>query len=274
VAALLLLLRRAVAEPADPPATRRALAAVIACLWSGVLATILFGLPIPQTLDYIRHFIFNEHVPLGPGLLTRVAYYLASTDSLAGALAVLALASAGWYLVRRDRALVLAFLTPILAWAVYVVAPGTRSSDRLYCFLIVPVMMGVAFAVETLWRKGPLPRVVLACLAVAWVTNLGAMYDRHIVPGLPDLKGLAADLGKSRVLLYGHQAKPNLYYFRNADLLEAPPDPCLFARYDSIVQGIVAGWPNHDLDALGYTCVRRLERGRGPTAFRVYRGRR
>src|SRR5262249_14928544 len=111
-------------------------------------------------------------------------------------------------------------------------------------------------------------------LAIAWVVNLGDMYYRHIVPGLPDLKGLAAELGKSRVLLYSYQATPNVYYFRSADRFQAAPDPRLFARYDYIVQGIVPEWPTPDLDALGYTCVRCLERGKGPTTFRVYRGRR
>jgi hypothetical protein len=274
VAASLLWLRRAVAETADPPATRRALAAVFACVWSGVLCMILFGLPIPQTLDYVRHGSFNDHVPLGYGLLTKVAYYLTSSDTLPLALAVLVLAGVGWYVVRRDRAFLLAFLTPILAWALYLVVPGTRSSSRLYCFLVIPVMMGLAFAAQTLRRRGPLPRVLLAFLAIAWAANLGAMYCRHIVPGLPDLKGLAAELGTSKVLLFSHQATPNRYYFRNADRLEwSPPDPHLFARYDYIVQGVVPGWPNHDLDALGYTCVRCLERGRGPTTIRVYRGR-
>ena len=75
------------------------------------------------------------------------------------------------------------------------------------------------------------------------------MYRRHIAPGLPDLNGLAADLSKSKVFLFSHQATANRYYFPNADRLELPPipDARLFARDHYIVQGIVPDGRNPDL---------------------------
>src|SRR5262249_53332044 len=39
--------------------------AVFACLWAGVLALVLFGLPLPQTWHYVRTEAAHDHLPLG-----------------------------------------------------------------------------------------------------------------------------------------------------------------------------------------------------------------
>ena len=163
--ASLLLVRRVVAEPVDLPGTR--------CRWrrsspaSGRVCSARSCLAYRSRKRSITSATLarSSMTPSGARMLGEAGRYIANIDMLRVALLRPDVAGAGWYLVRRDRALILAFLTPRTRRALYLVVPGTRSSARLHCFLIIPAMMGLAVAVENLLCRGPFLRLLLACLA-------------------------------------------------------------------------------------------------------------
>ena len=63
--------------------TRIYVRAAFACLWSGVLCLIFFGLPLPQAWHYARLEGIHDHLPLGWPLLESSACYLAGLPCLA-----------------------------------------------------------------------------------------------------------------------------------------------------------------------------------------------
>jgi hypothetical protein len=262
---------------ARPTQRADSLSAVVCCLWVGILAVVLFGLPAPQTFAYAVYDSHQSHLPLSPQLVMRVANYVTGSAFFFPSLLLLILSSAGWIMLRGDRLLYLAFLTPAVLAVCYLALPGARLSPRLFCFLIPPFILGTAALFHGMARQGALARVGVAALLLVWVASAMPLHWRLLATGNPDLKGLAARLEASRVMLTGQQADLNVYYFPHAKVVKAERgaafDPEELLGVDVIIEGV---WSEDTADpilcALGYELTERLSPWMdGSPRFLVYR---
>jgi hypothetical protein len=256
-------------EPAARAAGRDA---VFGSLWVGVVALVLFGLPLPQAWHYARTDAVRDHLPLGLPLLESAARYLAGTSHLAGALFLLALAAWGWTTEANDQRFALAFTAPAAAALAWMLLPGSLLSARFLCFLVPTTVLGLALAAVRLARQRGLPRATLALAGAVWLTITIQGQFRWETVGNPDLKGLARRLDGKAVALAGSQADVNGHYFpravqvRPSDLLDLP-------AVDYVVQGRVgAAQSDERIGAAGFSCIERLESAvPDRTVYFVYR---
>ena len=218
----LVLLVRARTEPARAIA----LNIVFACLWVAPLALIAFGLPLPQLAIYARTSAVGDHSTIGWITLADLVAYLAGFARaplvVPAAIAFVVVAAIGAAAAMRRsnpdalRALMVAAVAPTATTALYLLMPGTRSSSRFFCFLVLPACVAAAYGFAWLWRRRGPYRLATAVALGAWLAALGAFQARALTVGRPDLRALGARVAGQRVAMVGAQAMLNRYYFPNA----------------------------------------------------------
>jgi hypothetical protein len=261
VVALILYLKSLRAGPGDTDARTPALNAVLACLWVAVVGTIMFGLIAPQMVLYAAKGAPRDHSPLGWPILGDIAKYLGSIPTAAGAGLVLALAVAGWALNWRERSLCLAYLPPAAAAVVHVCLPGSYVSPRFFCYLIVPVAMGLATLILHLFALRRLPRLAAAIVLLGWLGLVTMVHWDLLTGNHVDLRRMAANLSPNPVVLFGPQADMNAYYFRDAQIIvRIKPKSQDFRDAVYVVESREsAGEPDPMLLALGFAFVERQD---------------
>jgi hypothetical protein len=199
---------------------------IFACLWVPVLAVLLFGLPLPQTLAYAQNGATKEHLPLGWPLGEEVLTYLTGMGVTVPAVLLAGVAFLGWCSgLRRGsprslRLLMLSSLVPLGAVLLYMLVPGSHSSARFFCFLILPVCWGMGMGVIWLLRMRPVGLIAAGLVVAGWLGTWALEHKRLLGNANPDLKALAAELQGKRTVLVGAQAYLNTYYFGQAIIYE------------------------------------------------------
>jgi hypothetical protein len=228
---------------------------IFACLWVAILALVLFGLPLPQTLDYARKGATRDHTRGWP-LVQAMINYLSGIDWTTPAAVIVALAVVGWLRVLNSNGqkalqpMAVACLSPLISISLYVLLPGPPGSPRFFCFWILPLCCGLGIALERCLRSRTEIRFLVGLLVFGWFGLLAHQHQRLIGINHPDLKALAADLQNGRVVLIGPQSDVNHFYFpRSTSYQEGSRDGSLqeaVANADYVVEG--RALTNNDLE--------------------------
>ncbi len=199
-----------------------AINSIFACLWVPVVAILMFGFPLPQTLAYARTGAIKDHLPLGWALGREMLTYVTGLEELVPAAIFAGLACLGGWAAFRSgslrflRMLMVSSLVPFGVAVLYVLLPGIHSSARFFCFLILPVCCCIGLAVDWLARMRTVGRIAAGLVVASWLGLLALEHQRLLVINQPNLKVLAAELHGKRVVLIGAQADMNIYYFTQA----------------------------------------------------------
>lgn len=279
-----LLLLASYRWPGLVPYRRNAINLIFACLWVPVLALLLFGLPLPQTLAYARDGAAGDHLPLGAELGGQLLVYATGVQSAALAGLLASFACIGWGTALRKDAmrtpqlLMVSSLLPLGAAALYMLLPNTHASARFFCFLILPVCCGYGFALNRLMRMGTAGRVCAGLAAAGLLGLLAIEHHQLLRVNRPDLKGLAEELEGARVLLVGAQADVNVYYFPEADSYRAVEAVAsdILSRADIVVEGRARkdnrlDEPDPAVVAVGFRLQKALPSAIDGTEYLVYR---
>ena len=243
----------------------------------GALVAILFGLPAPQALAYATVDAHQDHATWSVALLRPCVEYVTGGAFGAVSLGLLALAGAGWFFLRRDLPLCLAFLSPALTELLYLALPNARASPRLLYLLVPPFALGLAAFLHHLasrkWAGHRRPTAVFA-----WLASATPVHWRLWTVGNPDLKGLVRpgqdETGRARRRTGGRERLLFPPRSRHPDA-RAGPVPESFQDADLIVNGVSAGRTGALMfAALGYDLSERLDSWHeGGTCFEVYHDR-
>jgi hypothetical protein len=280
-----LLLLAGYRRPGLAPYRANAVNLIFACLWVLVLAVLLFGLPLPQTLAYARDTASGDHLPLGWPLGRQVSVYMTGLRGLAPAALVMCLSCLGWStaLGRGSssslRLVAVSSLVPFAAAVWYVLLPGTHSSARFFCFLILPLCCVVGLALDRLARARRMGRIVAGLLVSVWLGQLAVEHQRLLLINRPNLKVLARELQGTRVVLIGDQADVNTYYFPQATSWQLGKSPATLreavAGAEVVLEGRARqdnqlGEPDAGLVALGFGVERTLANAVDGCEYLVY----
>lgn len=188
------------------------------CGWALFCGVILHALTLPQLMDYSRNWAPSFHSPLDLKFYTNALPYLAGVEHHAVAAAMVLAAVAGYCLAYRDWR----------AWAAIAGAPvffviafqlsGNVASPRLFVSLIFPLLIGLSFLIDGLWRqKQLLARAAAVILAVLIVADSEPVFARYYRVGNPGLRELATRLPANDLFLANVQAGSNVYYFPKSE---------------------------------------------------------
>jgi hypothetical protein len=238
------------------PHRANAINAIFACLWVAVLALILFGFPLPQTLAYARDGATKDHKLLGWTLGREVLTYMTGLRELIPAVLFAGLACLGlWVTFRRDslqslRLLMVSILVPFSLAVLYVLLPGTYSSARFFCFLILPLCCCFGLGVDWISRLRTVGRIVAGLLIASWLGLLVLEHQRLLVINHPNLKALAKQLQGTRIVLIGAQADMNIYYFTQATSYQEGKSQLTLQEALAEAEVVVEGraWPDNKLE--------------------------
>jgi hypothetical protein len=259
---------------------------IFACLWVAVLALLLFGLPLPQVLAYARYSAFRDHLPLGWELGGQVLDYFTGLRVLVPAAFLAGVTCLGWWAALRRgsprplRLILLSSLVPLGPALLYVLLPGTNSSPRLFCFLLLPVCCGVGLGLDWLTRPRTGGRLAAALLLLGWLGLLGVEHQRLLHINRPDLKALARELQGTPVALIGAQAEVNTYYFPQATTYQVGRGQATLQEAVAHAEVVVEGRsgkdnrleePDAGLVALGFRVEKTLANAIDGTEYLVYR---
>ena len=206
---------------------------MLASLWTGGLALLMYGLLLPQIAKYSSTAATHDHLMLGRALLMQTTLYLTGMHSLFPAIGLLMLSAFGWKAAFCHprlgglREYAVASLVPLIAVAIYLFCPGTSSSARFFCFLIVPTCCGIGIGLDRLLRHSSGTRLLAGLICLLWGSQLTGEHFRLLTINRPNLKQLAAELQGADIVMMGPQSDSNRFYFpdarvyRNVDDAEA-----------------------------------------------------
>ena len=184
------------------------------CGWALFCGLLLHVLTLPQLMDYSRNYAPSFHSPLDLKFYTNALPYLAGVEHHIVAAVLMLAAVAGYGLSHRDWRAWAAIVGGPLFLVVAFQISGNVASPRLFVSLIFPMLIGLSFFIESLWRQKRLvARAAAVIVAVLVVADSAPVFARYYAVGNPGLRELAARLPLDEVFLANVQAGSNVYYF-------------------------------------------------------------
>jgi hypothetical protein len=188
------------------------------CGWALFCGLLLHVLTLPQLMEYSRNYAPSFHSPLDLKFYANALPYLAGVEHHTVAAVLLLAAVVGYCVSHRDwRAWAAIAGGPVFLVVAFQIS-GNVASPRLFVSLIFPLLIGLSFFIEGLWRQKRLvARAAAAIVAVLLVADSEPVFARYYSVGNPGLGELARQIPSNEVFLANVQAGSNVYYFPKSE---------------------------------------------------------